>query len=105
MGRELTDLTFEEWISYAFDHPVADPGQDDWHFDLDSDYWNPSKQPEVTVAYLTRVFEQANTVLAPFSAAQVKQGFWFLVDNACSDHMFALLNADVPWPDRQRCIS
>jgi len=29
---------------------------------------------------------------------------WYLASNACSSHMFALLDESVPWPQRQRCL-
>ena len=41
----------------------------------------------------------------PFSDAQLNQGFWFLANNSCSDHMFALLNPGVAWTKRKRCLS
>lgn len=103
-GKQLTNVTFEEWIAYVFDHPVREACLAAWYHDLSSDYWKESSQPEVTLAYLTRVFEEANTVLLSFSPAQINQGFWFLASNSCSDHMFVLLNSDIPWPERKRCI-
>jgi hypothetical protein len=53
---------------------------------------------------VTRAFETAHTVFAPFSEAQLNQGLWFLADNSCSDHMFALLDPAVPQPARERAI-
>ena len=104
MGKELTDIPFERWVSYAFDHPVPSPGGREWFFEIDGDWWDPSRRPEVTVAYLIKLFEKAPEILISFSDAQVKQGLWFLVDNSCSDHMFVLLNKGVPWSERECCI-
>ena len=101
MGRHIGDLSFEDWITYVFDHPVTDPA---WHWDIGRDYWDELGQPAITVAYLTRAFEGAHTVLAPFSDAQLNQGLWFLASNSCSNHMFALLDPTVPWPARERGI-
>jgi hypothetical protein len=86
MGRQIGDLSFEDWIAYVFDHPVTDPA---WHWDIDRDYWDELGQPAITVAYLSRAFEDAHTMLAPFSDAQLHQGLWFLASNSCSNHMFA----------------
>ncbi len=105
MGRKLTNISFAEWVTYVFDHYVGDAAIRNWYNEIDSDWWDPSRKPGVTVAYLTKVFENATSVLTPFSAAQIKEGFWFLVSPACSDHMFALLNKDVPWSERKRCIN
>jgi len=108
MEEELTNLPFEAWITFIFDHPVpVAPDSLDRYENNDDDslWWDPLHQPEVTVAYLTTLFENATRVLTPFSDAQIKEGLWFLVSSACSDHMFTLLNPDVPWPERKRCIS
>lgn len=106
MEKEQYHLSFEQWVTFVFDHPVPDPGVPNWYHadDDDSQWWDPSDDPETTVAYLTMLFEQAPSVLAPFSDAQVMQGLWFLVHNACSDHMLALLDTGVPWSERKRCI-
>ncbi len=99
--RQLRDLSFEAWVAYVFDHPATD---ELWHMDGDRDYWDELRQPVTTVSYLTRAFEDAGTVLAPFSDAQLEQGLWFLVSNGYSSHMLALLKPDVPGLDREQCI-
>jgi hypothetical protein len=107
MEEENHHLSFEQWIAFAFDHPVPDRGEPNWYhrIDYDGEWWDPSASPETTIAYLTLLFENAHTVLTPFSDAQVNQGFWFLVDNSGSDHMFALLDQSVPWSKRKRCFT
>ena len=101
MGKQLTDLTFEQWLAYVFDHPVGDAKQA-WYWDIDRDWWH--EDPADTIQFLTRAFENAAVVFEPYSDAQLNQGLWFIASNACSNHMFALLDASVPWPARQRCI-
>jgi hypothetical protein len=101
MGKQLTDLTFERWLAYVFDHPVED-GKQAWYWDIDRDWWD--EDPADTIQFLTQAFENAAVVLQPFSDAQLKQGLWFIADNSCSNHMFALLDASVPWPEQQRCV-
>jgi hypothetical protein len=101
MGKQLTNLTFEQWVTYVFDHPVED-GKQAWYWDIDADRWDGPAAD--TVQFLTQAFENAAIVFQPYSDAQLNQGLWFIADNACSNHMFALLDASVPWPARQRCI-
>ena len=101
MRKQLNNFTFEEWLSYVFDHPVSDLNQA-WYWDLDRDWWD--ENPADCIRFMTRAFENASTVLAPYSDAQLNQGLWFIVSNACSNHMFALLDENMPWPERQRCI-
>ena len=97
MGEFLTDLTFEEWIKFNFDHPVTDP---QWHWDIEGDEWQGSAA--VTVAYLTRTFESAGQVFRPYSDDQLAQGLWWLAST--SEYMFAVLDEAVPWPNRRRCL-
>ena len=101
MPNPLTDLTFEEWLAFAFDHPVEEH-RNAWYWDPDASYW--AGPPAQTIEFLTEAFERSAEVLLPYSDAQLKQGLWFLVSNSCSDHMLALHKAEVPWPARERCI-
>ncbi len=101
MGKQLQNLTFDLWLTYVFDHPVNDVKQA-WYWDMDRDWWEEDAAD--TIRFLTQAFENAAVVLQPYSDAQLNQGLWFLVDNSCSDHMFALLDDSVSWPARQRCI-
>jgi hypothetical protein len=103
MGRQLTNLTFEQWLRHVFDHPVPTGQELEWHWDNDRDWWEEDG-PE-TLHFMTRAFENAAQALEPYSDAQLNQGLWFLASNACSSHMFALMNESVPWEERRRCIA
>lgn len=99
MGNPIKELTFEQWLRYVFDHPVNDSGRE-WYWE--ADWWDgPSAE---TVRFLTRAFENAGVLFQEYSEAQVNQGLWFVASNACSNHMFALLDRGLPWPARQRCV-
>jgi len=104
MERQLRNLSFEEWLLYVFDHPV-DEMKNAWYWDMDREWWDEAENPAETVQFLTQTFENAGVLLEPYSDAQLNQGLWFLVSNACSNHMFALMDESVSWPERQRCIS
>lgn len=95
--------SFDEWVIYAFDHPV-EPSMPAWHWDWDAASWDELKEPGVTVEYLTRFFEDIAEVAAPYTDAQLNQGLWFIGNNACSSHMFAVNDEHVPLADRVRCI-
>jgi hypothetical protein len=101
MGKRLENPSFEQWLAYAFDHPV-DEIKNAWYWDLDRDWWEETLQE--TIRFLTQAFENAEEVFKPFADAQLKQGLWFIADNSCSSHMFALMDESVPWSERQRCI-
>jgi hypothetical protein len=106
MEEDHTHFSFEQWITYVFDHPLPNPGAPQWYFEsnYNGPWWDPYDEPETTVAYLTMLFEQATSTLASFSDAQVMQGLWFLISNASCEAMFSLLDTGVPWSDRKRCI-
>jgi hypothetical protein len=95
--------SFEDWVKYVFDHPVYEQKQQ-WYFEVDAPHWNEEDNPAATVSYITQLFQNAADVCKPYSDAQLNQGFWFLVSNAGSNHMFTLLSNRVPVPDRERCI-
>ena len=102
MVKQLMNLTFEEWLAYVFDHPVP-VGQDKaWYWDFDADEWD--ENPADVIRFLTQAFENVETVFQPYSDAQLNQRLWYIANNSCSNHMFALLDTSLPWPERQRCI-
>ena len=101
MGRRLTNLTFEQWLTHVFDHTVSDSRQE-WYRDPEADWWDGPAAD--TIQFLTRAFENAAVLLQPYTDAQLNQGLWYIASNACSNHMFALLESDVPWLARQRGI-
>ena len=101
MRKQLKDLTFDQWLTHVFDHPV-DPMKLEWYWDPDADWWDgPAAH---TIEFLMRTFENSRDVLQPYSDAQLNQGLWYIVSNACSNHMFALTDSSVPWPARHRCV-
>lgn len=102
MGKDLTNLTFEQWIAYVFDHPAADLDHA-WFWEPERDWWK--EDPDQVIPFLTQAFEHAAEVFEPYSDAQLNQGLWFLVSTACSSHMLALLDESVPWQAIQRCIA
>ena len=105
MGTKIEHLTFDEWLIYVFDHPVPQGQESEWYWDMEKDWWDEMANPTLTVEFLTRLFESATFLLEPYSDAQVNQGLWYLASNACSSHMFALMEERVPWPARRRCIA
>lgn len=97
MRRELADLTFEQWLHYVFDHPVA---SSPWYDDEDAEHWCGSAA--TAVAYLTQLFSDPRRSVQGFSDEQLNQGFWFLLHPSGCDEIEAFFDADVPWQVRQR---
>jgi hypothetical protein len=96
-----TDLSYEEWIDYVFDHAVPQDGEA-WYRDFEADWWSP--QPEQAIAYLTRLFDNPGSLLDRFADNQIGQGLRYLVDNSISNHCVALATGAVPLAQRVPCI-
>ena len=103
MAKWLTDLNFDQWLTLVFDHPVPVDQAKAWYWEFDRDEWEEDSAD--TVHFMTRAFENAAQVFQPYTDAQLNQGLWFLASNACSSHMFSLMNETVPWKARQRCVA
>jgi hypothetical protein len=101
MGQELINPSFEEWVRYLFDHPVTDPA---WYWDINRERWNERDSSALALNYLTQLFENAGTILAPYSDAQVNQGLWYISFNGASDYFRSLHNLAVPIQKRLQCI-
>ena len=101
MGKQLKNLTFEQWLTFVFDHPVAELSNA-WYWATDRDWWD--ENPKDTIQFLTQAFENAEEVFKPYSDGQLNQGLWFIASNSCSNHMFALIDESMPWPAQKRCI-
>jgi hypothetical protein len=99
MDERLTFLSFEDWVKFIFAHEA---GGLQWYFAPNAPYWNGP--PDLTITYITRLFEDPLPVLSGYSDEQLNQGFWYLVSNGASDMMFALNDEAVPLEQRIRCL-
>ena len=102
MGEALTNLSYDAWKQYIFDHPVAD---DPWYNDDESDYWDEESNPDTTVQFMTRLFNEAGTLPDTYSLEQIAQGLTYIVEPGVSGYA-PLLGDDspVPWELRQPCL-
>jgi hypothetical protein len=91
--------SYEAWIAHCFDHPVTPQA---WYLAPDAPEWEAA--PEVTLSYLTRLFNTPNDSIGRFSDAQLNQGFWYLLSNSLSDHMYLLVDASLPEQARLDCL-
>ncbi|MBA4097152.1 MAG: hypothetical protein C0484_10350 [Rhodospirillum sp.] len=99
-GRPLTNLSVEEWIEYAFDRPVGTV-EKVW-YRQDYDWWDP--KPCQAVAYLTQLFESSGELLEHYTAGEIGQGLWYLIDNSCGGYCRFLIDGSVPIEARVACI-
>jgi len=95
--EQSSTTAFVDWLRQVFDNPVADPA---WRWGVAADI--PEPAPPDCVAYLTWLFEEPESALAPYSDAQINQGLWYLVSASCSNYAFSLIEPGVAWPQRRR---
>ena len=90
-------MTFDEWIINVFDHAVREP-----HWEQVPSYWYG---PNATiVGYMTRLFAEADTVLASFSDAQAAQGLWAMCSQDDAEYPLLLTAASLPLQARLECL-
>jgi hypothetical protein len=99
-GQPLTNLSFEEWVDYAFDRPVR-PIENAW-YRQDYNWWEP--EPRQAVAYLTHLFGRSCDLLEHFTDDEIGQGLWYLIDNSCGGYCRFLIDGSVPIEARVSCI-
>src|SRR5258708_7264419 len=93
----LTNLPYDDWIEHVFGHEVRS-GRNPWYFDSDHEWWSPT--PGEFVGYLTRLFENPETLVDMFADSQIAQGLTYLVDTSATGDDGHLANPMVPLADR-----
>ncbi len=101
--RYLTGLDFEAWIEHVFSHAVPfNGGGVEWYFEMDADRWDGPAS--LTIAHLTRLFENPEPALACFADSQIAQGLYYIVDSGAGGLVLSILDEAVDWPSRHRCV-
>ena len=91
--------SYAAWIAHCFDHPLTAQA---WHLAPDAPEWDAPAQ--LTLTYLTRLFNSPEESVGHFSDGQLNQGFWYLASKTFSDHMYVLVDASLPEAERLACI-
>jgi GTP-binding protein len=99
--------TFEEWLKWVFDHPVADDEHKEWWWAEpaadEGGRWL-DRPPIPALNFVTKLFESPLRHLSPYSDAQIDQGLWFIVHTANSKHFEWLIDGRIDVGLRKRCI-
>lgn len=97
MAIDLSRLTYDEWLTFVFDHPVHDPfwhSLDEWTYEV--------SDPGKTLGYLIRLFTNPAMLLRRYSLPHIEQGFWFLP--SANGLMWLILVPSIPWQTRLSAI-
>lgn len=97
-----SDLSYEDWIAYVFDHAVPFYEQA-WYLESDADWWRP--RPDQATDYVTRLFEHPEPLVEQFADSQIGQGLYYLIDNGAGAHCRFLADETVPMDARVGCIA
>src|SRR6185503_352529 len=79
---DATGYDYEQWIVFAFDHPVS---KEPWYYTEEMDF---VCDPNVVVAYYARLFREPRPRLSAYDDAQLEQGFWFVVGSQLAEWLW-----------------
>src|SRR6266851_5064369 len=71
---EEPSATFDEWLKWAFNHPVAAEVNDEWWLHVPGDWEDGGwldRPPERALAFVTRLFENPLAYLSSYSDEQI----------------------------------
>lgn len=97
-SRHEEDEAFAEWVRFLFDKPTE--GEKEWYWGIEDE---PRLEPEVSVAWTTRLFEECGTLLEEYSDDQCGLGLTYLLSNFLSE-AFNLQDESVPQEARLEYI-
>src|SRR6266404_3477421 len=93
---DARQFTYEEWIRFAFDHPVL---EDPWYYTEEAEFICGET---AVLNYYARLFRDPLSLLHSYSDGQIEQGLWFVA--FC--HLWEILWDDnVPLASRMECIN
>lgn len=97
---DLSKLSYDEWISYIFDHPVPllELGYSSSICEFDS-----AAKPEQVVKYVTQLCNQFIDITEKYSQARINKGLWFIlgVDMCFGEY---LRQESIPQELRKTCV-
>ncbi|MBI1215900.1 MAG: hypothetical protein GC185_08800 [Alphaproteobacteria bacterium] len=72
--HDLSNISYEEWLDFVFDHPVTDI-LFAWHND---EAWGYTCPEVMAVSYMTRMFKSSAGLTEKYTIGQIDQGLWFI---------------------------
>jgi hypothetical protein len=112
-GIDLDSYSFDEWVAFVFDHPVALMVDDEDDLDCDhllyhpdwfyEDEWDWNGSIEQYLRNATQLFKEPGFLLQAYRPAQLRQGFWHLageIDNWIWGGEFY----PASWEAREACL-
>jgi hypothetical protein len=101
MAIDLNKYSFTQWVSFVFDHPIAQAEEKEWYW---QDEWEYEADHSLMLEYLIRVFRNPTFLLDTYLPKQLEQGFWFL-QKPSGFLEEGLRDSSVDWQLRKECIT
>ena len=106
---DLTKFSFEEFVSFLFDHDeppeseICDPESekcDPWYFQVEVRY-----DAKKICVYYVQLFRQPEFLLSRFTKSQLEQGFWAMQGPNLDCSVSRIIDdSNLPLFDREECI-
>ena len=101
MKLDLHTASFDEFVTFVFDHYPEEEVDDKWYWKNDVEV---EMEPRRGVEYLTRVLLDGHELLKSYTPRQVTEGINYLIGGSGSEFLDLLWEPEVPWEERERCI-
>jgi hypothetical protein len=110
-GEFNTEMGFDEWVKFIFDHPVDTDIASSWDksdqlIELWDDWFFGEKtNPELQLQHAIKLFQDSAFLLTAYTPEQINQGLWFLLGRRSGFCLQDLLwNTELSWPLREQCV-
>ena len=100
---DLTSFTFDEFVSFLFDHDVPPESEkyDPWYFHVEVEF-----DFKKICAYYVQLFRQPEFLLSRFTKPQLEEGFWAIQGPNLDCSISQIIGGtDKPISIREECIS
>jgi hypothetical protein len=102
MAKIITEIGFEEWVRFLFDHPVPVGDAKAWYWDTEASLVELGSECEV--AYATKLFKRGGEMLVGWNDAQIDQGLWLLIGESSPAAIYSLADTEVAVAKRVACV-
>ena len=99
MTIDLDEYSYDEWIRFVFDHPVAKQGQKAWYW---NDQWEYEADSKRILQNSIHLFTDPAFLISRYSPEQIDQGFWFLLGEGQLDD--CIWNDEIEVQLRMDCV-
>jgi hypothetical protein len=100
MNTKLDKLSFEQFVTFVFDHPVTDVSEA-WYWEFEQWEWSENN---TVFEHLIMLFHDPEFLLEAYTTEELEQGFWFMKGPSHGFLETTIWNPVIPWPIRKELI-